>query len=154
MNRTIPFNSETSMRIRSPKKSEFRSHERDHLFDHPQWSHSGVCPLLASCVLKELQKEWHSLIRRRGIGVDHVSFQSHKLTPVLGSWACGIGGPAGPVEWPDGGPVPVSKSRRLAGLVQVKAMANGLDGAVGQCLDGHIGQDHARMAVRGLDCMG
>ncbi len=34
MNRTIPFNPETSMRIRSRKKSEFRSHERNHTFDH------------------------------------------------------------------------------------------------------------------------
>ncbi len=31
---TIPFNSETSMRIRSRKKEEFRSHERNNLFDH------------------------------------------------------------------------------------------------------------------------
>ncbi len=34
MNQTIPFNSETSMRIRSRKKSEFRLHDRNHLFDH------------------------------------------------------------------------------------------------------------------------
>jgi hypothetical protein len=34
MNRTKPFNSETSMRIKSRKKSEFRSHERNNLFDH------------------------------------------------------------------------------------------------------------------------
>ncbi len=33
MNRTIPFNPETFMRIRSRKKSEFRSHEWNHLFD-------------------------------------------------------------------------------------------------------------------------
>ncbi len=31
--RTIPSNSEISMRIRSRKKSEFRLHERNHLFD-------------------------------------------------------------------------------------------------------------------------
>jgi hypothetical protein len=43
MNRTIPSNSVPSLRIRSRMKSEFRSHERYHLFDH-NWS-NGVMPL-------------------------------------------------------------------------------------------------------------
>jgi hypothetical protein len=43
MNRTIPFNSETSIRIRSRKKSEFRSRERNRLLDH---SISRLCQSL------------------------------------------------------------------------------------------------------------
>ncbi len=54
MNQTITFNSETSMRIRSRNKSEFRSHERNHLFDHIQFI--IYLKILYWCVLPSRQE--------------------------------------------------------------------------------------------------
>ncbi len=60
MNITKPSNSETSKRIRSRKKLEFRSHERNHLFD--QWFTILKIFYYFSQIITALSQDNHKII--------------------------------------------------------------------------------------------